>query len=126
MAGESLPMVLQLLEEIILKAGMEMPIDFFSTIDTLYAGDISPNPIPVEFYGLTLESDWIIPAGIEVFDQDWNYYMGGDLLPQGTFVEVGYGYLPAGPVPAAIMRSEEHTSEPQSLMRISSAVFCLN
>src|SRR3546814_7470025 len=28
--------------------------------------------------------------------------------------------------PAAIERSEEHTSELQSLMRISNAVFCLN
>src|SRR3546814_17327862 len=42
MAGEALPMDLQLLEDIILKAGMEMPIDFLSTIDTLYAGDINP------------------------------------------------------------------------------------
>src|SRR3546814_1754910 len=31
-----------------------------------------------------------------------------------------YGYL------AAILRSEEHTSELQSLMRISYAVFCMN
>src|SRR3546814_2776871 len=32
--------------------------------------------------------------------------------------------MPPGPMPAA--RSEEHTSELQSLMRISYAVFCLN
>src|SRR3546814_9873444 len=31
----------------------------------------------------------------------------------------------AGPVPPAPARSEEHTSELQSLMRISYAVFCL-
>src|SRR3546814_7101605 len=31
----------------------------------------------------------------------------------------------AGPVVAAVARSEEHTSELQSLMRISYAVFCL-
>src|SRR3546814_8242700 len=30
-----------------------------------------------------------------------------------------------GPVPPCAMRSEEHTSELQSLMRISYAVFCL-
>src|SRR3546814_3484609 len=41
--------------------------------------------------------------------------------------------LPRYPVPAVVLgrlavdeRSEEHTSELQSLMRISSAVFCLN
>src|SRR3546814_7620778 len=33
--------------------------------------------------------------------------------------------LPFGGVPTAIKRSEEHTSELQSLMRISYAVFCL-
>src|SRR3546814_1424837 len=33
--------------------------------------------------------------------------------------------LPGSPVPATTMRSEEHTSELQSLMRISYAVFCL-
>src|SRR3546814_9204298 len=32
----------------------------------------------------------------------------------------------AGRVSRAVMRSEEHTSELQSLMRISYAVFCLN
>src|SRR3546814_8875775 len=39
--------------------------------------------------------------------------------------------LPSGPgidpaLPAELNRSEEHTSELQSLMRISYAVFCLN
>src|SRR3546814_3337355 len=33
--------------------------------------------------------------------------------------------IPAGPGPLTILRSEEHTSELQSLMRISYAVFCL-
>src|SRR3546814_4106098 len=40
-------------------------------------------------------------------------------LPQGVF----YAALPLSG--AAIVRSEEHTSELQSLMRISYAVFCL-
>src|SRR3546814_6273379 len=33
--------------------------------------------------------------------------------------------VPSGRLPAALDRSEEHTSELQSLMRISYAVFCL-
>src|SRR3546814_10203306 len=37
---------------------------------------------------------------------------------------VAWGHLPAG-ILAAWLRSEEHTSELQSLMRISYAVFCL-
>src|SRR3546814_10330150 len=42
--------------------------------------------------------------------QERNYLKPGDALPQ---------YQP-------VLRSEEHTSELQSLMRISYAVFCLN
>src|SRR3546814_5192284 len=37
----------------------------------------------------------------------------------------GTPFDPDGPGPAQAMRSEEHTSELQSLMRISYAVFCL-
>src|SRR3546814_5019467 len=35
------------------------------------------------------------------------------------------GHEKKGPAPPALRRSEEHTSELQSLMRISYAVFCL-
>src|SRR3546814_2199714 len=40
---------------------------------------------------------------------------------------IGARTFPAGPQPssASLLRSEEHTSELQSLMRISYAVFCL-
>src|SRR3546814_565788 len=59
-------------------------------------------------------------------------------LGRGFFrVVLKYGFMQEPDVPAALkqvtqcgaefkMRSEEHTSELQSLMRISSAVFCLN
>src|SRR3546814_1781360 len=42
-------------------------------------------------------------------------------------IEMGEGVLADGDGPraASLFRSEEHTSEPQSLMRISYAVFCL-
>src|SRR3546814_1086001 len=40
--------------------------------------------------------------------------------------DAGYGApRTTGSVPVAVLRSEEHTSELQSLMRISYAVFCL-
>src|SRR3546814_5505509 len=40
-------------------------------------------------------------------------------------VEVSAGQIGADPAPEGQQRSEEHTSELQSLMRISYAVFCL-
>src|SRR3546814_6364740 len=50
----------------------------------------------------------------------------------GSDLQKGLSYSPAGPLrpprfflSSAMMRSEEHTSELQSLMRISYAVFCL-
>src|SRR3546814_3268127 len=39
--------------------------------------------------------------------------------------EAGTGIIAGGPMRAVFERSEEHTSELQSLMRISYAVFCL-
>src|SRR3546814_7623517 len=46
-------------------------------------------------------------------------------LPLGPFDLALGGALAAYAKPAALDRSEEHTSELQSLMRISYAVFCL-
>src|SRR3546814_2617436 len=42
-----------------------------------------------------------------------------------TAVAVGVGVMLISPLVLRLMRSEEHTSELQSLMRISYAVFCL-
>src|SRR3546814_7102517 len=44
----------------------------------------------------------------------------GELQAMNSFTQYW-----SGRVPAAVFRSEEHTSELQSLMRISYAVFCL-
>src|SRR3546814_2193039 len=46
------------------------------------------------------------------------------LLPQGRQAHRRLGHV-AVPVVGPVRRSEEHTSELQSLMRISYAVFCL-
>src|SRR3546814_5002254 len=50
-----------------------------------------------------------------------------DVLGKRTEVDVVHGVAPgiAHHVPGIVVRSEEHTSELQSLMRISYAVFCL-
>src|SRR3546814_5650880 len=50
-----------------------------------------------------------------------------NLEPGGTLdVMTPEGRFTVDPVPETSQRSEEHTSELQSLMRISYAVFCLN
>src|SRR3546814_1812624 len=46
----------------------------------------------------------------------------GDLAADGILLAIGAG---ADEIMLGIIRSEEHTSELQSLMRISYAVFCL-
>src|SRR3546814_1852651 len=54
-------------------------------------------------------------------------YQAKELLAKfGLPVPVGYAAFTAEEAAAAAGRSEEHTSELQSLMRISYAVFCLN
>src|SRR3546814_7959136 len=51
---------------------------------------------------------------------------GGQTLPSVTIAYQSYGTLDAAKANAVLVcRSEEHTSELQSLMRISYAVFCL-
>src|SRR3546814_8069502 len=49
-----------------------------------------------------------------------------NFLPKAKIVSMGVSHwAAAGGFPRTIQRSEEHTSELQSLMRISYAVFCL-
>src|SRR3546814_10173618 len=50
----------------------------------------------------------------------------GRLVAQGNFTPGHLGAMPFVVKTALAHRSEEHTSELQSLMRISYAVFCLN
>src|SRR3546814_1818557 len=53
-----------------------------------------------------------------------HFYLGGPGEGGGT-VNAHYGRDPIVKIYTTITRSEEHTSELQSLMRISYAVFCL-
>src|SRR3546814_2093088 len=59
----------------------------------------------------------------------WTSLMAHPVSPSKSFVEFCYHVVDADPLAvidaACEERSEEHTSELQSLMRISYAVFCL-
>src|SRR3546814_6348665 len=50
----------------------------------------------------------------------------GETLNMELVADTGKGYVPATANRPVDARSEEHTSELQSLMRLSYAVFCLN
>jgi len=102
-AGEPAPMDLQLLEELVLKAGEALPFDYSYTVDRVAAGQPLPSMTNVEFAGITLTGEWTIPDGLEVYDVDYNMYFGGTVLPAGFYIELGYGQLPGGTiVPAEI------------------------
>src|SRR3546814_8459269 len=90
------------------------------------------NPLHVSAYTLTLVGKILCYAIVALaLDLVWGY-AGLLSLGHGLFFALG-GYAmgmylmrqAAGDGLPAFMRSEEHTSELQSLMRISYAVFCL-
>src|SRR3546814_18573752 len=67
-------------------------------------------------HGETAMEKKLFAAGVQRFTfSDW----AGPAMPVWTY------RAPGTPADAPILRSEEHTSELQSLMRISYAVFCL-
>src|SRR3546814_7660128 len=72
-------------------------------------------------YCVKLTRVWVVNSGEDGEDPDWklspiNLLIGGNKLDRGFTVKG---------LTTTYMRSEEHTSELQSLMRISYAVFCL-
>src|SRR3546814_6743040 len=69
----------------------------------------------------------VIEAFVAAEDQNFFHHPGVDVLAMmraavTNLMNLGTGRRPVG---ASTIRSEEHTSELQSLMRISYAVFCL-
>src|SRR3546814_14364260 len=59
-----------------------------------------------------------------LFRSPWTFDTHVPLIFMGPGFKTGVYHTPATPADLAV-RSEEHTSELQSLMRISYAVFCL-
>src|SRR3546814_7250847 len=77
----------------------------------------------------SLSTRHIQPVGHDAFDFVWTHFGFAEDTPEMTRRRLRQANLfgPAGFVSAddGEVRSEEHTSELQSLMRISYAVFCL-
>src|SRR3546814_5228673 len=83
---------------------------------TLFRSDFRPEssfPTWRSILGQTLGCSWTLPRSPLAIDASSSPVCDDDDL------------LEARPLPAVFPRSEEHTSELQSLMRISYAVFCL-
>src|SRR3546814_4544516 len=88
--------------------------DPFSAEALRYAYEDGLQSLPTMAVVLAYPGPWIADPR---FGIDYTQLLHGE-----QFLRVHKPLPPAGPVP----RSEEHTSELQSLMRISYAVFCLN
>ncbi|AYV47984.1 hypothetical protein C1707_17915 [Caulobacter flavus] len=97
-AGEAAPIDLQLLEDLVLKAGDNLPFDYAYTVSKIAAGDVLPTDVSAFFEALTLPVDWVVPDGFEVYDIDYNVYYGGETLPAGKELVYGYGMLAKGSV----------------------------
>ncbi len=95
-AGEAAPLDLQLLEDLVLKAGEALPFEYAFTIDRVDAGQPMPVGANLDFAAITLTSDWTVPQGFEAYDANWTPYYGGDVIPAGTYLEFGYGAVEAG------------------------------
>ena len=100
-AGEAAPMDLQLLQELVLKAGDALPFDYTYTVDLIPAGQPLPGSTYVEFYAATVTNDWTVPDGLEVYDGNFMPYYPGDVVPAGTYLEFGYGQMAAGYIVSA-------------------------
>src|SRR3546814_5564936 len=110
-------------------AGRVPPHDLQAEESLLGAMMLSSTAI-ADAAGVVTASDFYKPAHGHVYDAVHTLYASGQPVDSVTVAdELRRAGLPdalGGPaVLAQIMRSEEHTSELQSLMRISYAVFCL-
>src|SRR3546814_3150911 len=98
-----------------------------------FSGAVDTNTIPVQLLAQTSGMEDGAPlAGVyglrATQEIRWRGHNPWDLADnlRSTYVELHTGNgLPGGPGGDVGDRSEEHTSELQSLMRISYAVFCL-
>jgi filamentous hemagglutinin family protein len=90
-AGQPLPIDLQITEDLILPAGSALPFDYVSIVNRVEAGQPFPADVPIDFSDVTLSSDWTIPVGFIVYDADFLDHYEGETLPAGTMIAFGFG-----------------------------------
>src|SRR3546814_5145821 len=89
-----------------------------------------PKAAPGDDYGPAIAvngviPDWLRDTDVGLFENTPDNWLGGDGKTLLWWVWGGKGHCPISIRLPADHRSEEHTSELQSLMRNSYAVFCL-
>lgn len=97
-AGQPLPMDLQLGEAVLLKAGMTIPFEYSYQVTKLIAGEKADANLFLDFSEKTLLADWTVPMNGEAYDIDFNWYGPGDQLPAGTFLAMAYMSLSPGQI----------------------------
>src|SRR3546814_2868815 len=75
--------------------------------------------------GVSVPSFWLSVMGILLFSVLLGWLPTSGYVPPGEGILACIRSLTLPALSLAVFRSEEHTSELQSLMRISYAVFCL-
>jgi filamentous hemagglutinin family protein len=89
-AGQPLPMDMQLSEDLLLKAGMSLPFEYSYQVTKLLTGDIADDSLFLDFTDRTLLADWVVPDTGEAYDADFNWYGPGQTLPAGTYLALAY------------------------------------
>jgi len=97
-AGQPLPIDLQITEDLILPVGSVLPVDYSSTINRVEAGQPFPADVAVDFGEMTLSEDFEIPVGFVVYDADYLDHYEGEILPAGTLISFGFGTFLKGQV----------------------------
>ncbi len=76
-AGGVLPIETQLQEAVTLPAGGALEFDSSTSRRSCSAATPSSTPTTIDFTGHTTATDWTVPAGAYVYDQDFNVFSGG-------------------------------------------------
>lgn len=96
-AGDTLPLDLQLTQDLILPAGWELPFDYSYTVDRIAPGGTFETDTLVEAYDFVMGGDWTVPPGMVAYDPDYAIeYSEGMVIPAGSPIGVLWGEFTAG------------------------------
>lgn len=99
-AGTAAPKDLVLSGPVTIPAGTPLPVDGSTSTNVIPPDGILAESAYAWFYDesnpVILGDTWTVPAGVMVYDSDWNEYYSGAALPAGTALVYIDGTWPAG------------------------------